>query len=169
MNNRIPIRYLVLSAAAFIGLVLQEGYTDKAVIPVKGDVPTVGLGTTVYPNGQPVKMGDKTTPVKAIQDSYAHISKDEKAFKESLPNVTLTQGEYDLYLDFTYQYGMAAWRKSSMRVELTKGNYVAACDSLLKYRFVAGRDCSIRSNNCYGVWTRQQARHTKCLAAQEGL
>ncbi|MBD3814505.1 MAG: lysozyme, partial [Betaproteobacteria bacterium] len=37
---------LTLSAAALVGIVLHEGYTDRAVIPVKGDVPTIGFGTT---------------------------------------------------------------------------------------------------------------------------
>ena len=27
---------------------VKEGYTAKPVIPVKGDVPTIGNGTTVY-------------------------------------------------------------------------------------------------------------------------
>ncbi len=36
---------LTLSAAALVGIVLR-GYADRAVIPVKGDVPTVGLSTT---------------------------------------------------------------------------------------------------------------------------
>ncbi len=34
---------LTLSAAALVGIVLHEGYTDRAVIPVKGDVPTIGF------------------------------------------------------------------------------------------------------------------------------
>ena len=52
-NVRITVAALSLSAAAFIGLVVHEGYTDRAVIPVTGDVPTIGFGTT---GG--VKMGD---------------------------------------------------------------------------------------------------------------
>lgn len=165
MANRNLVLVMAFSALAFVGVVTQEGYTDKAVVPVKGDVPTYGFGTTVKQNGQPVKMGDTTTPVKAVQDAYAHLSKDEKLFKQTLPGVSLSQDEYDTYLDFTYQYGLGAWTKSSMRRELMAGNYRAACDALLKYRFVAGRDCSVRSNNCYGVWTRQQQRHAKCIAA----
>ncbi|MEG2432431.1 MAG: lysozyme, partial [Acinetobacter sp.] len=35
--------------------------------------------------------------------------------------------------------------------------------SLLKWKYVAKRDCSIRSNNCYGVWTRQVERYNKCM------
>ena len=36
----------------------------------------------------------------------------------------------------------------------------------LLFRFVAKRDCSIKSNNCYGVWTRSQDRQRRCLEAQ---
>jgi lysozyme len=35
---------LTLSATALVGIVLHEGYTDRAVIPVQGDVPTIGFG-----------------------------------------------------------------------------------------------------------------------------
>jgi GH24 family phage-related lysozyme (muramidase) len=71
-----------------------------------------------------------------------------------------------VYLDWTYQYGMGAWNKSSIKANLVKGNYVQACKSLLKYKFVAGRDCSVRSNNCYGVYLRQVERYDKCMGAQ---
>ncbi len=51
------VTVLALSAAALVGIVLHEGYTDRAVIPVKGDVPTIGFGTTTG-----VKLGDTITP-----------------------------------------------------------------------------------------------------------
>ncbi|MBY8907934.1 lysozyme, partial [Acinetobacter baumannii] len=56
--------------------------------------------------------------------------------------------------------------KSSILKKLKLGKYRAACDSLLKYKYVAKRDCSVRSNGCYGVWTRQLERHAKCIGAQ---
>ncbi len=162
MNKpKIIVATLALSASAFVGLVANEGFTDTTIIPVKGDVPTIGFGTT-----EGVKMGDKTTPVKALLTAQAHISKEESVFRDSLPGVKLSQAEYDLYIDWLYQYGSGSWRNSSMRKNLLAGDYVAACNSLLKYKFVAKRDCSIRSNNCYGVWTRQQERYSKCMGAQ---
>ena len=94
------------------------------------------------------------------------VSKREVAFKKVLQGVKLSQAEYDLYLDFSYQYGTAAFANSSMLRNLKAGKYRAACDSLLKYKYVAKRDCSIRKNNCYGVWTRQVERHKRCLEAQ---
>ena len=39
---------LTLSAAALVGIVLHEGYTDRAVIPVLGDVPIIGFGVCAF-------------------------------------------------------------------------------------------------------------------------
>ena len=166
-NARIAVAALSLSAAAFIGLVVQEGYTDRAVIPTKGDVPTVGFGSTVHEDGRRVQMGERTDPVNALKKAKAHITREEAIFRASLPGAHLTQGEYDVYMDWVYQYGSGAWAKSSMRREILAGNHRAACDALLRYRYVAGYDCSTPGNRrCMGVWTRQQARHKACLEAQ---
>lgn len=166
-RERIAVAALSLSMAAFVGIAVHEGYTDSAVIPVKGDVPTVGIGSTVYEDGTRVKMGDTIKPTRAIQLAANHLTREENILRESLPGVALYQAEYDLYVDWMYQYGSGAWLKSSMRRELLAGNYRAACDALLRYRFVAGFDCSTPGNRtCPGVWTRQQERHRKCLAAQ---
>ena len=97
--------------------VAREGYTDKATIPTKGDVPTIGFGSTVRDDGTRVQMGDTTTPQRALRTVQAHLSREENAFRESLPGVTLTQGEYDLYIDFAYQYGIANWNKGEEPVK----------------------------------------------------
>ncbi|WP_415752914.1 glycoside hydrolase family protein [Pseudomonas aeruginosa] len=98
------------------------------------------------------------------------MAKDEQQFRDSLPGVKLFQEEYDLYLDFTGQFGITNWRGSSMRRDLLAGNYQQACDDLLKWRNQAGRDCSLPKNwgprGCKGVWTRQQERHAQCIAVQ---
>ncbi|MGQ1548648.1 glycoside hydrolase family protein [Acinetobacter baumannii] len=158
---------LAASAAFFVGVKNDEGFTSKPVIPVKGDRPTQGHGSTFKPNGSPVKVTDPPI-TRATADKWLRndVAKREVAFKDSLKGVKLSQTEYDLYLDFTYQYGIGAWSSSSMLKNLKVGKYKAACDSLLKYKYVAKRDCSIRSNGCYGVWTRQVERHAKCIGAQ---
>lgn len=191
ITPRQAVAVLSLSAVGLIGLVAHEGYTDKAIIPAQGDRPTVGFGSTVHEDGSPVKPGDTTTPVRALIKAQAHISKEEAAFRSSLPGVALHQGEYDLYLDWVYQYGMGAWRTSPMRRELLAGNYKPACDALLDYRKLTSTrqegpgwtvnrrdaqgkptrwefDCSTPGNKvCRGVWTRQLERHQKCLDLQQ--
>lgn len=168
MNRaRMAVAALSLSLAGFAGIVVHEDYVSRAMIPTKNDRPTVGFGSTFHEDGTPVKLGDTTTPARAIVKAATHIGKEEQRFRASLPGVKLYQAEYDLYMDWVYQYGTGAWVKSSMRRELLSGNYRAACDALLKYKFAGGHDCSIPDKKvCAGVWHRQVERHGKCLAAQ---
>lgn len=168
---RLLVAALSLSASAFIGLAVHENYTDRAIIPTKGDVPTVGFGSTYHEDGSRVKMGDRTNPVNALKKAQAHISKEEKIFRDSLPGVHLNQDEYDLYMDWVYQYGTGNWYKpKSPRTALLQGQYKEACDALLNWRFVNGYDCSTvingqRNRICWGVWTRQLERQTNCYTA----
>jgi len=70
ISPRSTLAALSLSAAALVGLVLHEGYSDRAIIPVQGDVPTVGFGSTTLADGTPVKMGDTTTPPQALARAF---------------------------------------------------------------------------------------------------
>lgn len=162
-KTKIFATLLAASAAFFTSLEIYEGYSAK---PYKdsGGVITQGIGSTVKPDGSKIKMTDKSIDRKtAVEWVKAHVSKDEIAFRKSLQSVKLSQAEYDVYLDFTYNFGQANWNQSSMLRNLKAGKYRQACDSLLKWKYVAKRDCSIRKNNCYGVWTRQLERHSKCM------
>lgn len=168
-HPRIAIAALSLSAAGFVSLVAHEGYSDRAIIPIKGDRPTVGFGSTFRDDGTPVQMGDTITPPKAVARSYAHIAKDESRLKQCV-TAPLTQYEYDTLVDHAYQYGAAATCNSTI-VKLTNAQrYEEACDAYLEWKYmkykIGGtwhkKDCSIRSNGCYGVWLRSIARQRKC-------
>ena len=165
-KTKISIIALAASAAFFTSLIGYEGYESKPYLD-SAKVATIGIGSTTYENGSKVQMTDKPiSKERAVQIAKAHISKDEIVFKKSLQGVKLTQAEYDVYLDFTYNFGQSNWNNSSMRKNLQAGHYVQACKSLLKWKYVAKKDCSIRSNNCWGVWVRQQERFNKCMEAQ---
>lgn len=166
-TNKTKILVTMVAAISGGGLLYTaqyEGNTSKPVIPVKGDVPTIGHGTTVYCNGKKVTMKDPSiTKEEALRQLKCHIAKSSPEFNKSLSGVKLSQTEYDLYMDFTYQFGINAWKGSSMLKNLKQSKYVQACESLLKWKYVAKRDCSIRSNGCYGVWTRQLDRYNTCM------
>lgn len=165
-RGRIGIAALSVSAAALVGTFLHEGYTDRAVIPTKNDRPTVGFGSTFREDGSAVQMGDKIDPVRAAQRTLAHIQKDEAGLKACVTG-ELTQKEYDILVDFSYQYGAQATCKSSMVRNINAGDYEAACRAYTLYRFAGGYDCSVPGNRtCPGVWTRSLKRQNDCLAAQ---
>ena len=169
---RVSVAALTLSAAGFATWQASEGFTATAVIPTRGDVPTIGHGSTRYEDGTPVRLGDAPITRQRAQQLARNLHSEEEArFKASLPGVYLHPGEYDLYLDFVGQYGIGNWRKpQSPRTWLLQGDYVGACKALLSWRFQAGRDCRLPENwgpqGCKGVWTRQQQRHAKCMAMQ---
>lgn len=161
-KSRMAVALLTLSAAGFVGIVQHEGYTDRAIVPVKGDRPTIGFGSTFRDDGSPVQMGDTITPAKAMARSYSHIRNDEAGLKECV-HAPLHQHEYDTLVGAAYQYGTKAMCASSMVRLANAGRYEEACQAYARYRFVAGRDCSIRSNGCYGVYTRAMQRVKDCL------
>lgn len=162
MNARIVIASLSLSAAALVGLVVKEGYTDAAVIPTRGDVPTVGFGSTTG-----VKMGDRTTPVRALQRAMLEIDTVyESAVKRCAP-VPMHQAEYDVYVDMAYNIGAGAFCGSTMARKLREGDYIGACKQILQWKMAAGYDCSTPGNKrCRGLWERRLELHAQCMGAQ---
>ena len=172
---RTAVAALGLSAAALVGLVLHEGYRDRAIIPVKGDVPTLGFGSTTRSDGSPVRMGDTTTPVKALQRKLVDVQRFEGALKKCI-KVPLHQHEYDAYVNLAYNIGPGksgvadgfceAKRggPSTLVMRLNASDYVGACDAILMWSRVGDVDCSAPGNkSCSGLWERRQRLHRQCL------
>ncbi len=147
---RVAVVSLALSAFAFVGILTHEGYTDRAVIPVPGDVPTVGFGTT---GG--VKMGDKTTPVVAANRALSDVSRFEGAIKQCI-RVPLHQHEYDAMISFSYNVGPTAFCRSTLVKRLNEGDYTGACHEMGKWVFV-GR------NKVAGLVSRRNGEIKQCL------
>ncbi len=166
MSNKIKFIVTMATAISIGGLAYTQTKEGIELKPYKDPVGvvTIGTGSTVYEDGTKVKMTDPPiTQKRALELLRNHINKDAKIFNKTLLGIPLSQTEYDLYIDFTYQFGTGAWSSSSMLHNLKARNYLYACKSLLKWKYAAKRDCSIRSNNCYGVWARQLERYNKCM------
>ena len=148
--NRTKIAGLVLSAAGLIGIVSQEGYTDHAVIPVPGDVPTIGFGTT-----EGVKLGDKTTPQKALARALSDVSKYEGAVKQCV-KAPLYQYEYDAYISLSYNIGTSAFCGSQLVKELNAEHYAEACKQILRWDKFKGETLK-------GLTIRREKEYRTCL------
>ena len=165
-HPRTAIAGLVFSAASLIGLAVSEGYRETAYIPTRGDVPTLGFGSTTRLDGTPVQMGDRTDPVQALQRKARDIEKFEGALKTCV-RVPLYQAEYDVYVDHAYNIGSGAFCSSTIVKRLNAGDYAGACDAILMWRRVGRQDCSEPGNRiCWGLWERRLAAHAKCMEAQ---
>lgn len=132
-NKRVAIASLVFSAGAFVTLAMNEGYSPVAYIPVKGDVPTIGFGNT-----HNVHLGERTTPIQAMQTTLKDVGDVEKEVKQCV-TVPLTQGEYDAYIDFTYNVGGYAFCHSTLVQLLNQKNYDGACRQLLRWDMFHGK------------------------------
>lgn len=167
-NNRSAIVGLVVSAALLVGLISHEGYTDKAIIPVKGDVPTKGFGTTRNLDGTPVKIGDTTTPVRALVDAYRDVNGAATGIKKCI-KAPLSQNEFDAYTSLAYNVGVGAVCGSSIPLKLELGLYEQACNTIADFNGI----CSLRNaaGKCIkkkiikGLVTRREAERRLCLQA----
>ncbi|SEQ19987.1 Phage-related lysozyme (muramidase), GH24 family [Giesbergeria anulus] len=167
IKQRLAVAMLSLSAMGFSGIALHESYTEKATIPIPGDRPTVGFGSTFKEDGSPVKMTDTTTPQRAIRMSLAHIGKDELQLKRCVTG-PLNQAEYDILVDFSYWRGSGGACRSEVVKSINRGDYVASCEAYLNLdsRRATGKDCKDSLNRCRGVWLRAQDRYQRCMEAQ---
>lgn len=143
------IATISLSAAALVGIVASEGYTDRAVIPVPGDVPTIGFGTT-----EGVKMGETTTPPKALARALQDVGRYEGALKLCV-KVPLYQHEYDAYVSLAYNIGSRAFCGSTLARKLNQGDYPGACREILRWDRFKGQPLR-------GLTTRREREYRQC-------
>jgi len=148
--NRTQLASLSLSAAALVGIALHEGYRDRAYIPVPGDVPTIGFGTT-----QGVKPGDTITPPKALQRALQDVQQFEGAIKRCV-TVPLHQHEYDAYISLSYNIGQTAFCGSTLVRKLNAQDYESACKQILRWDRFKGQPLP-------GLTKRRQDEFKQCM------
>jgi lysozyme len=148
--DRRPLAVLVLSASALVCLVLHEGYSDRAIIPVPGDKPTIGFGTT-----DGVQMGDRITPPQALSRALDDVQKFEGALKQCV-KVPLHQHEYDAYISLAYNIGPTAFCGSTLVRKLNAQDYEGACKEILRWDRFKGQPLR-------GLTVRRQKEHLTCI------
>lgn len=169
MKNRASIATLAVTAAMLVAIVGFEGFSGTAKPPVKGDVPTLGFGSTTHEDGAPVMPGETIAPVPALRLAIADIEKKETALKQCLSGVFLTPHEYDAFVSLAYNVGTGAVCRSSIVPKLKAGHYLEACQTILDFTRVQGRDCCDPQNKrfCGGICARRKAEYQTCLGVKE--
>lgn len=132
MENRKPITHILISLTLLAAITGHELFKPDAYIPIKGDVPTIGIGTTVYPDGTKVELGDKITRAQA--DEY--LKGDLDKFKQGMMKcikAPLYEHEFNAYLSLTYNIGAPAFCNSTIPYKLNHGQYKEACTTILAF------------------------------------
>lgn len=153
MGRRLAVAALSLSAAGLVGIANFEGFSERAYIPVAGDVPTIGFGST-----EGVEMGDTITPQKALERLMRDTGKAESAIGRCV-KVPLSQGEFDAFTSFAYNIGAEAFCSSTLVKKLNSGDYAGACQELKRWVYVDGR-------RVQGLVNRREAEYRLCMGLE---
>lgn len=150
---RIAAGALVISAASLVAIATHEGYRGNAYKDSVG-VPTIGYGETAG-----VKIGDKTTPERALVQLLASTEKHADAIRACI-RVPLYQHEFDAYVSLSYQIGAGAFCRSTLIKKLNKGDYTGACNELDKWVYADGKKLP-------GIVKRRQKEKEMCLGIKK--
>jgi len=102
-----------------------EGFKDKAYIPVKGDVPTIGFGFT-----SGVKMGDTMTKEEAEERLDKEVNTRLSEVRKALP-------DFDNYPEDVQTNLLSSWYRGSLvqspkaRKLMNQGKFSEAADEFL--------------------------------------
>lgn len=138
---RVSVAILVVTASTLTGIAQYEDYRGDAYIPVKGDVPTIGYGST-----KGVKLGDKTTPTRALMRLHEEI---EGVYADELKRcikVPLHMHEFGALVSLAYSVGAPTVCRKALPgkppnlIDLVNSQrYAEACERIEAFVYGPGR------------------------------
>jgi lysozyme len=111
---------------------------------------TIGVGHVLYPEQGKLKIDDRDGfPLRPEDDRKftmdevdAILAADLQRFErgvEKFVSVTLTQGEFDALVSFSFNVGLGTLQRSTLRAKLNRNDKDGAADELLKYCLAGGK------------------------------
>lgn len=138
---RTTVSMMVLAASTLVGIAVNEGYRNEAYIPVPGDVPTIGFGST-----KDVHIGDKTTPTRSLVRLLDEIEGVYAAGVKKCVTAPLYQYEYEAYVRLAYNVGVGTFCKKAKPgkppnlIDLINAErYEEACARIDAFKYGPGR------------------------------
>lgn len=99
---------------------------------------TIGIGTTIYPNGVKVKKGDVCT----LEQAKSYFANDLNRFESSVNNlvkVPLSQNQFDALVSLVYNIGSGNFGSSTLLKKLNVKDYQGAADQFLVWNKGGGK------------------------------
>ena len=99
---------------------------------------TIGIGTTIYPNGMKVKKGDKCT----LEQAHEYLAHDMIEFEKTVNDsvkVPLSQNQFDALVSLTYNIGSTAFKNSTLLKKLNAKDFTGAADQFLVWNKGGGK------------------------------
>lgn len=93
---------------------------------------TIGIGTTIYPNGNFVKLGDTCT----LEQAESYLQHDLLRFEEAvnrLVGLPIHQYMFDSLVCFAYNVGIGNLQNSTLLKMVNLGKFIEASEQFLKW------------------------------------
>ena len=126
-----------LSEAGIKFIQTWEGLKLKAYRDSKG-LPTIGIGTTRYPDGTKVQMGDSCTEAQAYEWFRFDIARFEAVVNRVI-KIPLKQNQFDALVSLVYNIGETNFTKGTVDDKLNANQIDAALATWLTYVYSGGR------------------------------
>ena len=152
MKTRIGIASLALSATALVGIAGFESYQAVAYKDAVG-IPTIGYGET-----KGVKMGQKTTPDRALVQLLSSANNHADDIRQCI-KVPLYQHEFDAYVSLAYNIGAKNFCHSTLVRKLNAKDYKGACTEIRRWDKAGGKVLR-------GLTVRRQREYLTCVGGQ---
>ena len=140
-ESRSALAALALAASTLVGIALHEGYKEQAYIPVPGDVPTIGFGTT-----SGVRMGDRTTPERSLARLLGEVGDIYVAGVRNCVTVPLYPHEFEAYVRLAYNVGVPTFCRKALPGKppnlidlINTRQYAEACARIEAFKYGPGR------------------------------
>ena len=110
-----------------------ESFKSKPYLCPSG-VPTIGYGSTYYPDGKKVTLQDKEITEQKASEILEYIAnKDFGNNINKVVKVPLNQNQFDALVSFAYNVGNGNFNSSTLLRWLNQGNYKEASMQLLRW------------------------------------
>lgn len=161
---RVSIAVVMVTASALAGIAQHEDYRETAYMPIKGDVATVGFGST-----KGVKLGDRTTPARALLRLYDEV---EGVYADGLKKcikVPLHMHEFGAFVSLAYNVGVPTVCRKAKPGQppnlidlINAGRYADACARIEAFVYGPGRV------KLQGLVKRRAAERAMCEGKSAG-
>ncbi len=116
-----------------------EGFRAKPY-RCPANVPTIGYGTTRYPNGVKVTMTDPPID-KGIALIYLHdeLHKSMNGALRYCPILSMDEGKLAAIIDFCYNLGIGRLQQSTLRRKINQQDWDSCKTELMKWVYANGK------------------------------
>ena len=120
-----------------------EGFYSKPYL-CPANVPTIGYGTTIYPDGKKVALSDSPITKEQAKEYLAHdLKKEEDNLNEITKKlgITLNENQFSALISFAYNLGFGKISSPSSTVNrgLKSGDHALTCHGMSLYNRAAGK------------------------------